>query len=117
MTGIVKNGLLVLAVFAVCQYVFAVSGIKSKSGEDKGKAINNAVAFSNIKSTVTFSIKDNYLSRNRSINIKTQEQFKLQNSIVSFKKGNVVYILPYKSQNGVKLPAFICTSPSQSITR
>ncbi|HEX5023655.1 MAG TPA: hypothetical protein VFV68_00220, partial [Agriterribacter sp.] len=114
---IVKNGLVFLAMFAIAQYVFAVSGIRLKSGgEEKNKSeARSSGAFSNLKSTVTFSLKDNYTFSGRSAKkaeYKASEQYKLQNSIVSYKKGNVVYILPYKAQGGLKLPSFISMSPS-----
>jgi len=40
-----------------------------------------------------------------------------QASFVSFKKGNVTYVLPYKTQTAVKLPTFIKMCPSQSAPR
>lgn len=114
---IVKNSLVLLAMFAIAQYVFAVTGIRLKSGgEEKSKSsTHSSGAFSNLKSTVTFSLKDNYTlsSKNaKTAEHKASEQYKLQNSIVSYKKGNVVYILPYKAQGGLKLPSFISMSPS-----
>lgn len=121
-TPFVKNSLLVIAVFIVAQCVFAVTGkrMSTDSGDDKAKTTENAVAFSNIKSSVTFSLKDRYsinLKSNRN-NLNFSSQAKDQtNSLVSFKKGNVTYVLPYKTQAGVKLPAFIKMSPSQSASR
>ena len=111
-----------MAMFAIAQYVFAVSGIRLSSGEkDKNKETHRASgAFSDLKSTITFSIKDNYTFNNK--NWKTDykpsfEQSKLPNSIISYKKGNTVYILPYKPQGGLKLPDFIRVKPCGSLSR
>ena len=38
-------------------------------------------------------------------------------SLVSFRKGNVTYVLPYKTQTGVKFPSFIKLSPSPAPER
>ena len=117
----VKYSLIVLAVFAITQYVIAATGIRVRSGgEDKGKTENASGNFSNLKSTVKFSIKDNYRinAGNAFLNSnKTSEDFKTQSSIVTYKKGNVVYLLPYKTQSGIKLPGFIKASPCQSASR
>lgn len=121
LTRIVKYGFIVVAAFTIAQYVIAATGIRIRSGgEDKGKSATTSGNFSNIKSTVTFSIKDHYKvnAGNAFMNAnKSAENFKLQNSIVTYKKGNVVYLLPYKNQSGVKLPGFIKTTPCQSAPR
>lgn len=111
----VKNIFIAFAVFAVVQCVFAVTGKRLASGDDKAKKSENAVGFSNLKSKVTFSLKDSYSasSRNNSFGYKSSQQIKTPNDIVSFKKGNVTYVLPYKAQSGVKLPGFIKGSPTQ----
>ncbi|MBX3252545.1 MAG: hypothetical protein KF862_00280 [Chitinophagaceae bacterium] len=118
--AIVKYTLIVMAIFAVTQYVIAASGIRVRSGgDDKGKSDNTSGNFSNLKSTVTFSIKDNYRinAGNAFLNShKTAENFKAQNSVVTYKKGNVVYLLPYKTQSAIKLPGFIKAAPCQSTT-
>ncbi|MCO5240485.1 MAG: hypothetical protein M9904_10545 [Chitinophagaceae bacterium] len=117
---IVKYSLIIVAVFALAQYVFAVSGIRIKSGENdrsRGARHSTSGAFSDLKSTVTFSIKDNYIFNNSNFakaDLKPHEQEKLPGSIISYKKGNTVYILPYKPQPGLKLPGFISMSPCGS---
>lgn len=124
-TSFAKNSLLVLALFAVVQYVFAVSGIRSKasSGDDKAKSGGTATGFSNIKSSVTFSLKDSYripTKNNLKFGMPEANEIKDQNSnisLVSFKKGNITYVLPYKTQPGVKFPSFIKLSPSPAPIR
>lgn len=119
---IVKNSCILLAMFAIAQYVFAVSGIRIKSGEKERntETRHTSGAFSDLKSTVTFSIKDNYTFNNKNygkVNFKPAEQAKPPASIISYKKGNMVYILPYKPQGGLKLPGFISMSPSEPASR
>jgi hypothetical protein len=124
-TSLVKNSLLVLAVFATVQYVFAVSGIRlnTNSGDDKAKSAEVNSGFSNLKSSVTFSLKDSYripTKNNCKLGILDARETKSQNtntSLVSFRKGNVTYILPYKTQSGVKLPSFLKLSPSPAPAR
>ncbi|MBN8859983.1 MAG: hypothetical protein J0H29_16420 [Sphingobacteriales bacterium] len=119
--SLVKNSLFVLAVFATVQYVFAVSGIRlnnNSSGDDKVKSAETSSGFSNLKSSVTFSLKDSYripTKNNCKLGILDAPAIKSQNtntSLVSFKKGNITYILPYKTQPGVKLPSFLKLSPT-----
>lgn len=124
-TSFVKNSLLVLAVFATVQYVFAVSGIRlnTSSGDDKSKSAEANSGFSNLKSSVTFSLKDSYripTKNNCKLGILDAPAIKSQNtntSLVSFKKGNITYILPYKTQSGVKLPSFLKLSPTPAPAR
>ena len=124
-TSLVKNSLLVLAVFATVQYVFVVSGIRlnTNSGDDKAKSAEANSGFSNLKSSVTFSLKDSYripTKNNCKLGILDARETKSQNtntSLVSFRKGNVTYILPYKTQSGVKLPSFLKLSPSPAPAR
>ena len=124
-TSFVKNSLLVLAVFATVQYVFAVSGIRlnTSSGDDKSKSAEANSGFSNLKSSVTFSLKGSYripTKNNCRLGILDAPAIKSQNtntSLVSFKKGNITYILPYKTQSGVKLPSFLKLSPTPAPAR
>ena len=110
-----------MAVFAIAQCVFAVSGIRSSGEKERNKgARHSSGVFSDLKSTITFSIKDNYTfsNKNWSTDYKTSsEATKLQNSILSYKKGNTVYILPYKPQGGLKLPGFIRVKPCEALSR
>lgn len=121
-TPFVKNSLLVIAVFVVAQCVFAVTGKRmgTDSGDDKAKSSENTVVFSNIKSSVNFSLKDHYsfnAKKNNNLSFSTQTIKDQANTLVSFKKGNITYVVPYKTQTGVKLPGFIKMSPSQSAAR
>ncbi|MBW7890635.1 MAG: hypothetical protein H3C48_06360 [Chitinophagaceae bacterium] len=114
---IVKYGFICIAMFAIAEYVFAVSGIRSRSGDNSRSkdASHTSGVFSDMKSTITFSIKDNYILNNPNygkVDFKIGEQPALPSSVISYKKGNTVYILPYKPQPGLKLPGFISMSPA-----
>lgn len=115
---VAKYSAIGVAVLVITQCVFAISGIRlNAGGEDKGKNANSNSSFSNIKTSVTFSLKDNYglSSKKTFVNArKGNEHPVLPNAAVSYKKGNVVYILPYKKQNGVKLPNFISIAPQKA---
>jgi lipopolysaccharide export LptBFGC system permease protein LptF len=117
----IKNALIALIVFAVGQYVFAVTGKRSTTsiGDDKTAAAES-VSFSNLKSKVTFSIKDGYTipSKNNALRgYKAMPQKSQNNSNIIAKKGNLTYILPYKTQSGIKLPGFIAITPTPSNRR
>jgi hypothetical protein len=122
-TPFVKNSLLVIGIFVVVQCVFAVTGkrMSSDSGDDKAKSSDKTVAFSNIKSSVNFSLKDHYSfnakKNDNNLNFSSQSIKDQANAMFSFKKGNITYVVPYKTQPGVKLPGFIKGSPSQSVPR
>ena len=118
-SSFVKNTFIAVAIVALGQYVFAVTGKRLSSGDDKVKKSENAACFSNLKSKVTFSLKDSYspANRNNSFGYKTSQQVKTPSDIVSFKRGNITYVLPYKVQSGVKLPGFIKATPTQSNSR
>ncbi len=115
----VKCGVALAVLIAVFQCVYAISGAGYLSGgEDKtGK---KGKSFSNIKSTVTFSIKDKY-------GISCKEAFTeshkrslaagnaaATNALVTYKKGNVVYIMPYKTPKGLKMQGIVTLTPTQS---
>lgn len=122
---IVKHSFIIVAMFAIVQYVFAVSGIRIKSEiENRHKETLSSGVFSNLKSTVTFSLKDSYMLNSKNFgktnfDLSSVEQSNQQSavSVLTFKKGNTTFILPYKPQNGLKLPGFIKMSPCESISR
>ncbi|MBX3239297.1 MAG: hypothetical protein KIT80_18590 [Chitinophagaceae bacterium] len=114
----VKYTAAVVAVaFAVTQCVFAITGFGFLSGGEDKNAKDNA-SFSNIKSTVTVSIKDKYGISSKDAFTRTHNKALVpeaaDNSVVTYKKGNVVYVLPYKNQKSVKMPGFISLAPAQS---
>ncbi|HRQ51704.1 MAG TPA: hypothetical protein PLR74_14255, partial [Agriterribacter sp.] len=86
---IVKNSFILVAMFAIAQYVFAVSGIRMNAGEkERSKEARHASgAFSDLKSTITFSIKDNYTFNNKNYgktDYRSSEPAKQSSSIISY---------------------------------
>jgi len=104
--------LVILVMVAITQFVFAVSGIKSNGGDDKSR--NHSNCFSNIKSTVTFSLKSKLQFNSSIMTPNTQENFVMYNTIVTYRKGSVTYILPYKTRS-IKLPGFISMGPVPTV--
>lgn len=99
--------------FVIAQCVFAVTGIRSTStigGDDRAKS----GSYSNLKGSMHFSLKDRYSLRRSSMLLKTGQESNMQQSMVTYKKGNITYIIPYKSKSSIKLPGFLRTSPMPS---
>ncbi len=105
-----KRIFVILVLFTITKFVFAVSGIRSGGGDNKHKNASQSNAFSNIKSTVTFSLKSKLQFNSDVLNPNTEEHFVMYNSILTYRKGNVTYILPYKTRS-IKLPSFIRLCP------
>lgn len=112
----VKCGVAFVALFAAVQCVFAIGAGFFSGGEDKSKKGSNS--FSNIKSSVTISIKDKYGISSKEAFTKSHNKALTpaasNNSLVTYKKGNVVYIMPYKNPKGMKIQGVITLTPSQS---
>lgn len=72
--------------------LFAVDGIviKSKSGK---------TSFSTMKKNLTLSIKDGFSYKdNKTFGFKRVGHSLMFNNIISYQKGNITYILPYRSK-------------------
>lgn len=89
--------ILIISLFCVaCTYVMADRGIFKRK---KSKLTLNIKTIGNLKSSVYFNLRSglNY----KGSTILSQEnvgQSVFENSIVSYKKGNTVYVLPYKQK-------------------
>lgn len=112
----VKCGVAAVALFTVVQCAFAIGTGFFSGGEDKSKKGSNS--FSNIKSTVTVSLKDKYGISSKEAFAKSHKKAltptESNSSIVTYKKGNVVYIMPYKNPKGMKMQGVITLTPTQS---
>lgn len=108
-----KWAVALLALFIAAQCVFAVSKITSIGGDEKTKS----GTYSNLRSTMHFSLKDSYTVRRNSKLFQTRNESMNHQSMVTYKKGNITYILPYKSKSAIKLPGFIRTSPMPTPSR
>lgn len=104
--SIVKKSFFILAIFVFGEYVFAVSG--SSNGDDRSSKMK---VYSNLKTAIPFSLRygHNY-SGSKTFSFTKTDQCIVMNSIITYQRGNVVYVLPH--QNKIKLPGFIKLGPS-----
>jgi len=90
-----KKVLVVLSVLLLGQYVFAVD-----SWIDGGK--KSTKTFSTIKSDLSISLKSGYHFHNYKVMGQKRGQTMLHsNSIITFQKGNVTWVMPYRSKTKV----------------
>jgi hypothetical protein len=90
----INNSVLTLmALLFVSVAVFAVDGIVSKSKSSKA-------AYSNMKKNLSLSLGSGFSYRdNRSFGFKRIGKDNSFNSIITYQKGNITYILPYKNKS------------------
>ncbi len=90
-----KQITMVIAVL-VCTYsVFAVDGIIVKA--------KSSSAFSSMKKNLSLSLSSGFIyHENRSFGFRKGNKNSEFNSIISYQKGNIKYILPYKNKNLVQ---------------
>lgn len=73
--------------------VFAVDGIVSKSKSSKA-------AYSNMKRNLSLNLSSGYAYRdNRSFGFRKGNKENAFNTIITYQKGNITYILPYKNKS------------------
>jgi hypothetical protein len=89
-----KNGIILsLLILGVSQVVMAVDGIITKSKSAKSSS------FSNMKKNLTLNLHSGFTyHNNKSFGFKKVEKENSFNSIISYQKGNITYILPYKNK-------------------
>ena len=80
----------------MCLYVVSfgsyVGGDKKDTKDNK-----NTKVYSNLKSTMNFSMRNGMLYRsNKIINTQRCEKSVLYNSVITYSKGNTIYIIPHK---------------------
>ncbi len=106
----IRKILVVLAIFGLTQYVFAVDGTMNGGGNKKSK---NST-FSNIKKDLNISLRSGYnFSNNKSFGFQKSGKISMFNSMVSYQKGNVTYFFP--SRNKPLLQKF--KTPSAPVIR
>ncbi len=90
-----RKVLVVLSVLLLGQYVFAVD-----SWIDGGK--KSTKTFSTIKSDLSISLKSGYHFHNYKVMGQKRGQTMVHsNSIITFHKGNVTWVMPYRSKTKV----------------
>jgi len=102
--------MVVMAIFGLTQYVFAVDGTMNGGGNSKSK---NST-FSNIKKDLNISLRSGYnFKNNKSFGFQKSGKNAMFNSVVSYQKGNVTYFFP--SRNKPLLQKF--KTPSAPVIR
>lgn len=90
----VFNKVIALAGIIVFSHtVYAVDGIVSKSKSSKA-------SFSNMKKNLTLNLNTGFsYSGNRSFGFKKTDKERSFNTVISYQKGNITYMLPYKNKS------------------
>jgi hypothetical protein len=79
-----------LLLFAIATAVFAVDGIVIRSKASKS-------SFSNMKKNITLSLNTGFNYRdNKSFGFKKAGASNSFNTVITFQKGNIKYVIPYK---------------------
>ena len=92
-TGKLLKSLAVMSIaltMSVC--VFAIDGIvmKSKSGKS---------SFSNMKKNLSLSLREGFSYKyNKSFGFKRNGHTVMFNNVITYQKGNITYIMPYKNK-------------------
>jgi hypothetical protein len=88
-----QSALALTVLLFVSLTVFAVDGIVSKSKSSKA-------AYSNMKKNLSLNLSSGYTYRdNRSFGFRKTGKDHSLNSIITYQKGNITYILPYKTKS------------------
>ena len=87
-----KSAAALILLIGLSQLVLAVDGIIVKSKSSKS-------SFSNMKKNLTLTLHSGFSYHdNRSFGFNKIEKNRSFNSIISYQKGNITYILPYKNK-------------------
>lgn len=104
-SGFAKKLVVVLALFSMAHYVFAVDG--TIDGGKKSKA------FSTLKSDLNFSLKSGYTYRgNKNFGTRRTLNTVQSNSVITYQRGNVTWVLPYRNKTTI-LNKFKTPSPNR----
>ena len=89
---LIKSAAALILLIGLSQLVLAVDGIIVKSKSSKS-------SFSNMKKNLTLTLHSGFSYHdNRSFGFNKIEKNRSFNSIISYQKGNITYILPYKNK-------------------
>lgn len=89
---VIKKSLAFFAVIILSHAALAVDGIIIKSKSSKA-------SFSNIKKNLTLNLNAGFTySGNRSFGFRKVGKENMFNSVISYQKGNITYMIPYKNR-------------------
>jgi hypothetical protein len=87
-----KKSIALVAVIVLSHAALAVDGIIIKSKSSKA-------SFSNMKKNLTLNLNAGFTySSNRSFGFKKVGKENIFNSVISYQKGNITYMIPYKNK-------------------
>ena len=88
-----------LAVVALVSVVVDASADKGVGRKNKIKTTLNITAPANIKSSIAFNLKNGLTYKGSLLNTgSTVGSSIMNNSLVTYQKGNITYIVPYKTK-------------------
>jgi len=94
-SGFAKKVVVVLALFSMAHYVFAVDGTM-----DGGK--KSSKAFSTLKSDLSFSLKSGYTYRgNKNFGTKRTLNTIQSNTVITYQRGNATWVMPYRNKTTI----------------
>lgn len=81
----------------LCLYVVSFGSYVGAGDKKETKTKNTKTVFSNLKGTMNFSLRNGMLYRgNKVVSTQRCEKSVLYNSVVTYSKGNTIYIIPHK---------------------
>jgi hypothetical protein len=81
----------------MCLYAVSFGSYVGAGDKKDTKSKNTKVVFSNLKSTMNFSLRNGMMYRsNKVVSTQRCEKSVLYNSVVTYSKGNTIYIIPHK---------------------
>ena len=87
-----KKSIALVAVIVLSHAALAVDGIVVKSKSSKA-------SFSNMKKNLTLNLNAGFTySGNRSFGFRKVGKENMFNSVISYQKGNITYMIPYKNR-------------------
>lgn len=81
----------------MCLYVVSFGSYVGAGDKTDTKNKSTKAVFSNLKSTMNFSLRNGMLYRgNKIVSSQRCEKSVLYNSVITYSKGNTIYIIPHK---------------------
>lgn len=81
----------------LCLYGVVFGSFTGAGDKKDNKDTKNTKVYSNLKSTMHFSLRNGMLYRsNKIISTQRTEKSVIYNSVVTYHKGNTIYIIPFK---------------------